>query len=764
MAVYKEILVKVDKLIFVQQYEQARALLQQCIEANYNDMLPHIRLIELASKAGNLEELRLEHYAKLDGDETTKLTTWFCQTFIEQQTMGNFNSNTVEQYQKMTQQYPEFFPAYFALALVYESLDEKDLAIEYHEKVLAIEPNWHFSYFNLSQLYYGLSENERGDHYFFSFEKLAPYSVYGNFNTHKELCMEFFAANKFGEAAKSIQTLIDWWYDYRNYCPTEIEINCSYDLAKIYNADGNKQLASEYFAKAKMLTESLLKREKIEIKVLIYMGKTLKENKDIDMALRFYLRVVDHANTTPEICEKIGRYFLNNDEIFLATTFLAACYQAFPNNKDLRLMGLVARLKQQSVDVSEYLHLKEQTRLAINSGNFDEIFNLITKLYSQFKEDAEVLCYMGELYNRMGNIPKAEENFSTMYQLDPLFSDSIYRWGLFNIEQNKHDEAKKIIQSGIESANRNHLEYPEFYGLLATIQIKQNQLADAQITAEKALRLTPWNKEYLVQLIHILESINESEETSFASYEHFEKLATGESFNWNQYEEQVFTDFEEHNFLLAFSKLKLEYVYTQRKDVLHYIALYSTAFDYHRGVTDLVKLLNTPIDCPMVLVSIGEIYLEVLKNESAEVFYEMAKQKECSTYELSTYYLGIARIYNRERRESQKALEYAKMSYDLFPEKEHAYHIMQTLGQAYSQSGNLETASKYLKDSIQIKQNILNTYYLSEIYEKQGSQKSATILYHTILGITPTTLEEFKIKEFIQSKFEMSNVDPRLAS
>ncbi len=759
----EEKLLQANKLIFVQNYEGASQLLESCIEIDHNSIISHIRLIELAQKTGNIEEIKSRLYLPSQEQTDRQLVNWFCLTFIDQHIYGMGHPNAGGQYQQMIDQYPEFTAAYYGLGLFMEGSGDQESAIECHEKAISIDAGWSFSYFALSQLYYHQGNSKMGDLYFFSFEKLAPYNVYGNFNTHKKLCLEFRQERRFNDALKAIQTLIDWWYEYKNYCPTEIEINCTFDMVNIYRQMGNEDFAEELYAKALTLTTSMLNKEPLEIRVIIYMARTLSENNLPDQALEFYIKMLHHAEVTPEIVIKTGNMFINLGQIQEANTFFLEAYKVFPNHRDLRVLYLTSKLRAQGVDVGAYLQLKEQTRASISDGNFEHIFQLITELHAKFEEDPEIQCYMGELYNRMGNYQKASYHFEKMYQLDPLFSDSVYRWARFNIEHQNLDVAKEVIIQGIQMAQKLKNEHPEYFELKSTISKLEGNNREAEELITKALELDTWNPDYLIKAIGILSEKHEMPHEQFKDFQHFNQLIQKSQINWNQFEESVFTDFEENRFQLAYTKLKLEYQYTRRKDVLHYMALYSTAFDYNRGITDLMGLLNNELDCPMVLIGIGEIYLEVLRNEAAEVFYEQALAKNCSSYELSVLYHGLARVLTREKRDNKKALEFCKMSYDLYPEKEKAYHIIQTLGYAYSQAGNLDMAKEYIQDSIKLKPTILNYYYLSEVFEKTNQPEKAAVLYEKVLNMTPVSLEEYKIKDSVLLLLN-NRVDKNLAS
>ena len=68
------------------------------------------------------------------------------------------------------------------------------------KKCIQLDYNFFPAYLGLSQISYQLAKPKDGDRYFFQFEKFAKYNVYGNFDTHRELSLEFMQEGEFGYA------------------------------------------------------------------------------------------------------------------------------------------------------------------------------------------------------------------------------------------------------------------------------------------------------------------------------------------------------------------------------------------------------------------------------------------------------------------------------------------------------------------------------------------------------------------------------------
>jgi len=483
---------------------------------------------------------------------------------------------------------------------------------------------------------------------------------------------------------------------------------------------------------------------------MLFLAKTLEEYQLFDYTLEFYKKIVYHSDTNVDVIKTIVSNFFNSNQFDLALSFLDEAYVKYSNQKEIRFYHLLAKLKKKNIDSEVYLQLKSKVRTSISEGNFEEIFELVDKLVHMFNEDPEIHCYLGELYYRMGNFVKAGEHFKEMYILDPLFSDSIYRWAQYNFSQNNLSLADEVLEKGIQNGKFQNVEYSEFHGLKSKLQLVEKNYEQAKNSIQKAISLDQWNPEYLTFYIYILQMENGTQNDTLKDVESLKIAINNDNFSWPDFEESIFHDFDNHRFQMAYNKLKLHYCFSRRKDILHYIAVFSTSFDYQQGISDLFKLLNTELDSPMVLISLGEIHLEILRNEVAETFYEQARRLNCDSYELSVLYHGLARVYLRDKKEINKALEFAKMSYELFPAKEKAYHVLATLGYAYSLQADLETGLNLLEESIQIKENIVNKYYLASIYNKMEEVDKASRLYEEILRMTPYSLEEFKTVEEVQ--------------
>ncbi len=195
---------KANKLIFAQQYSKALEVLSALISAKDGSkyLLAHLRYIELATRLDQTDKILADYLKKIKLSQLDIATGQLCIALIEQHAKILSPANSISKYLDIIRDHGESAVAFYGIGLSLEAENQYDRAIYNYQQSIKKDSNWYPSYFGLSQIYYRLNDSPIGDQYFYLFEGLAPYNLYGNINTHRKLSEEFLANKQYDEAKK----------------------------------------------------------------------------------------------------------------------------------------------------------------------------------------------------------------------------------------------------------------------------------------------------------------------------------------------------------------------------------------------------------------------------------------------------------------------------------------------------------------------------------------------------------------------------------
>ena len=181
-----------NKYIFVKAYQKAERMIEDLVnsEAYRHDFLLHLRRIELASKLESLPELRRIYSDELDRDPGN-ITAKIALIFVEQHAEFIENKEALIRFQAMLRALGPHPAVYYGIGFCMEIEGNFERSRFNYEQCVNADPNWYPGYFGLSQIHYHAQDDKKGDQFFFLFEEMAPYNVYGNFETHRRLSNEF---------------------------------------------------------------------------------------------------------------------------------------------------------------------------------------------------------------------------------------------------------------------------------------------------------------------------------------------------------------------------------------------------------------------------------------------------------------------------------------------------------------------------------------------------------------------------------------------
>lgn len=745
---------RANKLIFVKRYDDARKILDDLSrsEEGREELLVHLRRIELGLKLQTLDELKKEYVKILKVTPSDRIAS-IGLLLVEQHGEMISAEEAIARFQEILKQDSKSAVAYYGIGFSLEMQGNIDRAIYNYEQSIRVDQSWYPSYFGLSQLHYQKGDSKNGDHYFFQFEKAAPFNVYGNFDTHRKLSNEFLEKGLYKEAENAIVTLSDWWVENKGHCPPEIQIHENLATAKIAKMQGDTMRAQSRRVSAITSSQQLLDNKKESKEgVLYFVARILEEYGEFEQALRFYKKVLRLSGSNPAMVQKIGSQFLSMGEYQLAKDLFEDAYNAHPDNPEIRFCILVSNLKIAGVNVEEYLIGKERLKQLTNSNSDRvEVLALLHSLQAKFKDDPEIHQQMGDIYLRMGNIERARRHFSAMYELDGASKVSGLRYVSFLMHHGDAIEAMRILDGVCASGTLSNEDQVEVNWLRATYYSRLNDFGKSQEYLKKIVRSDPWNVSYLVQETinlmqlspideerkkpdHVLRQLSELDETSL-DWQVFDEIT-------QLYEDELVLD-------VAYVRRKVRYLYTDGEES-SLSALVATAcrFDPAQGTYDFLRLINTNFDSAHVYWSLGVLHKELWQLEVAIMWFEQCLLHPRIDDRLKAKcYLAIADSNIWIGKDLNRAVEYAKLSIDLAGKPN--LEMLNVLTHAYLKAGHIRQAQAYINQGLD-KSNSIETTYLNGLLEyRNGAHKKANEIWKPLLTVKSDSLRIHNIKQEI---------------
>lgn len=739
-----------NKLIFAKRYSEAETLLDELLrtpEARA-DLRVHIRRIELAAMLKKLGRLRALYRSGPD-EVLPPGYQPLCLYFIDQHERAVSTSESIALFQDHLKRFGPSAGAYYGIGYGMEQQKNYDRAVYSYDQALKVDPDWYLAYFGLSQCHYQLGHEKEGDHFFHLFEQAAPYNVYGNFETHRELYQEFIARERYREAEAAIQTLGQWWLESKGGCPVEIQIYEFLATSRIAELDGDPSLAISRRARADLFAREALEDPKTAENVLYFIAKVLEEFDDYRQAFQYYKRILRGVGENPALVQKIGSQFLSMGEYRLAQELFEEAYTAHPENPDIRFCLLVAGLKLADVNVEEYLIGRERLRQLIDSaGDKVEILALLHSLIAKFKDDAEVQAHIADLYLKLGNIERAGRHYEVMFQKDGKSRHSALKYAAFVMQYKDPEEAMRILSGMPEQETLPSEAQAEIFWLKANYFARKKDYRESQAVLRRVLAIDPWNVSYLVQEIINLMYTSHLDLDLKRIDPILQNLTTADEaqIDWTDFDLITRRMEGQHAYELVYSRCKLRYLYASGSDdTLAELVQAACHFDASRATYDFIRLLNTNFDSPSIYWALGIIFKELWRLETAAVWFEQMLLFPAVSQALKAKaYLELADSFIWQGRNLPKAIEYAKISMDIDVSKDpRAYRV---LAHAHLKSGQIRQAQIYLdKTDTQADHEV--RYLSGLLHYRNGDRLKANEIWKPLLTVRTENLRFHNIKQ-----------------
>ena len=725
-----------NKLIFVKRYDDAEELIDALLvsEAGRRELLVHIRAMELASLLGKLESVRA-HYLNLLKEGSDPEVHELCVALVEQ--LANLVS-PAESTTIFTEHMRRFGPsaaAHYGIAVSMERQGNHERAIFNYQQALNLDPGFCPACFGLSQIYYQMGDDKRGDHFFYMFEQAAPYNVYGNFETHRRLCQDFLARERFAEAEAAIQTLAEWWLENKGHCPAEIQVYEQMASARIAEARGDQEQARTRRDRASALARLMLEDQRTSEGVLFFIAKVLEEFDQSGSAKAYYRRILTASPVSAGIVQKIGSQFLATGDFATARELFEEAYAIHPEHSDVRFCRLVANLKLASVNVEEYLIGRERLRQLVDGGGDRvELLALLHSLMAKFAGDADVQGHVADVYLRLGNIDRAGRHYDQMYIVDGLSRQTALKYASFLMQYRDPEQAMAILGKIMHHDKLPSAAQAEVYWLKATYHARRGEFRESQPLLRRVLALDPWNVSYLVQEIHNLAQLAAIDPDTIKADKILSSLGNVDEskLDWGEFDRATTQLEAQHAYELVYARQKLRYLYADGSEAaLASLVRAACKHDASRATFDLIKLLNTNFDSPLIYWALGTVYKELWQLETAVIWFEqMLLDPSAQKAHEAKAYVELADCLAWQGRQEQKAVEYAKLALDLDEGKD--MRAVRVMGHACLKAGQIREARLYI-DQTDAEQDPEARYLQGLLQYRNGAMERAKAIWKTLL-------------------------------
>ena len=169
--------------------------------------------------------------------------------------------------------------------------------------------------------------------------------------------------------------------------------------------------------------------------------------------------------------------------------------------------------------------IQKQLIALVEKRNFGELSKLVS-ICKENKPYSKFLCRLGALAEaELGNYLKAENDFKSALQFDPLDIETLFNYGIFLRKRKRRIQARKYLYFAIELQQNNY----EIIMLLAELETEIKELKNAELLYLRALNLQPTNVSCLTNYFSVLVDLRKYK----SAQKIFSKLETNATERWH---------------------------------------------------------------------------------------------------------------------------------------------------------------------------------------------------------------------------------------
>lgn len=724
-----EALEHINKLIFVQAYEKAWELLKNLGHDSPGDPIIELRRIELSLKNKESDQLikEYEQQEQSTGNSIYTALKNIAMFFSERQPPMEASLAL----QGLLKNQPSAL-VYYGIATALDAEGQHERALYNYNQSIKVDPDFYPAFFGISQVYYHQGNNEQGDYFFYLYEKKAPYNLYGNFETHRQLSLDFSQEENYVYAKKAIQTLSEWWIENKSICPIEIVVFEELALSKIASHTNASKECNERIERASNYAKDYCRNIEVTTATLFFIAKLFEEYapKSTDTINKMYEKIISSPQISSDYVQKIAGHLFASGKNSDVLEIFARGYEENADHPDIRFCLLVSQLKVNKVDVEEYLTIKDKLNSLLEQGGDKvEIFSALHALLGRFSGDAEIHMILADLYQKTGHKEKAKRHYQNMYDLDWLGTESRLRYAEYLAAQNDTDKAEEILSELLQRTNISQAFLYRMKSMQVDILQGKGNYKEALKHLSILLRQEPWNINYLVKQIQLIYADQIASQTGYDLDPIIKSLETSresQEKDWVSFDKlsEIFLSLHFYEYVYARYKLKFLF-FSEREPVLTKMVGIMREHFPEQGVRDLFKLLNTNFDRPQIPFCIAQIYKSMWMHETAISWCEHALnyEKENTSFSAQVY-CEMADSYLWGNLSNERALEFAKLALDYGEFPHHSTYSV--YAHALLKAGRIREAERSLE---KVPRNDFDGQYLRGLIDYRNGKTLMLLIF-----------------------------------
>jgi predicted Zn-dependent protease len=718
---WKNDLEAINKLIFVQNFEPARLALNTLIEDYPTEEILLLRKLELDHKTNYLSLSLAQWKTKSFLVEYILLAELYLKQRTAHEVIELLGSQKAER--------PSIY--HYTLGYCCEMIDDLERAKANYLKTLQHRTDHPPALFGLSQIYYQLGEHETADRYFHEFESLSPYTIYGNFENHRDLAEEFLDQQKYSQAESALTTLMSWWQEHRNQVPIEIEIFIRLFQARIKQRAGESSKAAYYTEQAELKIKEAIKQD-LPAEVLYFIAQQCEAFNKPMLAHELYANTLKKDALNVGIAQRICQSKLTQKDYLEAQDLFTIAQQKHPDHEEIQFCKLVTDLSEADVDLEAYLAKKD--RLLDAELSEMQKLNLLHELNSMFDSDQDTLVALAEAYMRIGQPERSSKFLQKLESLPTLSSKARITLAHFYVSTDQSDKAQEVLEAILKQSPTESNSKVSW--LLSIVLTQKGEYKSAHKHLEKLLRKEPWSVSYLGAMIALQLTVKGLKPDAI-----LDKLLKGQDQNlrWQDFEEQSAQLKAQKEFELHYMREKLRMLYTNDLRPVIYTAV---SFNPRMAIHDFIKLLNTNFEQPLVHLALGLFHQELWLHQAAQIWFEQGMEI-CEGKDLAACYLGMAESKAWTGQDLRAAKEYVIIARDLIKKPPQLCIVVHS--HVLLKIGDIKEA-KQIIDTIE-EPTLYSEYIRGLIEYRNARQLEAKRIWKPLLSAPSKSAKEDYIKQ-----------------
>ncbi|MBC62305.1 MAG: hypothetical protein CMP11_07595 [Zetaproteobacteria bacterium] len=749
----KEFLDKVNKLIFIKKYKEAFKILSEKLnQATDHHFLIHLRIIELSSKLAVLKDLKQGYDRKLKERLIEPTKGHICIAYIEQQEKFCDHKAIIDKLENIRIKTGDSAPLLYGLANSHQAFGKTDFSKKLYEKSIKIDPSWFPSYFELSQISYKENNNEEGEYYFNIFEKMSPYSLYGNIETHKKIFFEFIKEGLTDYASLAISALGTWWIENQGHFSIEIQVLEWLSKARIEKEKQQYENEELFLNNTQKLIEQLVKSKSIDEKDLYICIKLFLDYQYAYLSEDLVKSLAKENNGNRKTIDKIASLFFTQSDFSTSKNIFNTLREEFSSHHTIRQYWLMFSLAEKNIDVEKFLEKREEiiNKAQISQLQLEDIEST-KNLINHFDQDPDLLLVLAQ--SKINNASKEEicNYYEKIITIDPIGYKYLTNYINFHIWKGDVQKAKSALKKTNKLKKLSEDEEIYIKWLKSIYEFKIKNFDNSSFYLNEILEKHPWNIFYLTQYIKSL-MLSGKRVNNHVSEKITRLLSKIEASDINFKDVLYCTKIciHEGRFDIAYSIFKVIYILSQNnKEVL--INLLSLSYHYNtkKSYNEFMTLINTNFDNPLIYYSLGKIATNLGKNEIAIHWIKIGIERIRSDQNLKhEFYIELADLYLWNNIKIQNALSFIEFSQFTSPKLKDKKSLL--TAHAYLKLGQNDEARKEL-DNISDNRKEHEFYYLKGLYLLScGEYNKAKKTWEDLLRGEKYTYRQYQICKQIE--------------